>query len=112
MKIMSIPSDEAVRSSCVARTMARMTRGGHGSRHDSKIVEQTGMDEASIAGYLASMSDEELYGMFSQALVEQYHAQYAAQVGEQLGGMTNEQMAAALNYGRNPVYGRDVRKVL
>ena len=96
MKIMSIPSDEAVEQ-FVSGTMASMTRADMEAAMIPKIVEQTGMDEASIAGYLASMSDEELYGMFSQALVEQYNAQYAAQVGEQLGGMTNEQMAVALD---------------
>ena len=50
MKIMSIPSDRSGGAVCVG-TMASMTRADMEAAMIPKIVEQTGMDEASIAGY-------------------------------------------------------------
>jgi len=43
------------------------------------------------------MSDEDLTGLFTKALIEQYRAQYAAQVSQQLSAMTSEQLAGALD---------------
>ena len=96
IKIMSIPSDEAVQQ-FVSGTLAKMTRADMEAAIVPAMVEQTGMDEATIAEYVSSMSDEELNDLFTQALIKQYRAQYAAQVSRQLSSMTNEQLAAALD---------------
>ncbi|MGI5935697.1 MAG: ATP-binding cassette domain-containing protein [Oscillospiraceae bacterium] len=96
IKIMSIPSAEEVEQ-FVSGTLASMTRADMEAAIAPAIVEQTGMDEATIAEYISSMSADDLKELFAQALAEQYRAQYAAQVGQQLSAMTNEQLAAALD---------------
>jgi len=96
IEIMSIPPAEQVEQ-FVSATLASMTRADMEAVITPAIVEQTGMDEATIAEYISSMSDEDLKELFAQALTEQYRAQYAAQVKQQLGAMTNEQLAGALD---------------
>lgn len=96
IKIMSIPSDEALEQ-FASSTLARMTRADMESAIAPKMAEQTGMDETTIKGYISSMSDDELKELFDKALTEQYRAQYAAQVSQQMSTMTNEQLAGALD---------------
>lgn len=96
LKIMSIPSEEAIEQ-FVANTLASMTRADIEAAIGPAMAEQTGMDEATIAGYIASMSDDDLNALITQALTEQYKAQYAAQVKQQLSTMTSEQLAGALD---------------
>lgn len=96
VKIMSIPSDEAV-NEFVSGTLAKMKRSDMEAAIASALTEQTGVSEESAAGYISSMSDEDLTEMLSQALEEQFRAQYAAKVAAQMGTMTNEQLAAALD---------------
>lgn len=96
IKIMSIPSVEATEQ-FVSGTLASMTRADMEAAIAPALVEQMGVDEATIAGYITSMSDEDLKELFTQALVEQYRTQYAAQVRQQMGTMTNEQLAGALD---------------
>lgn len=95
-RIKSIPSDEET-GQFVANTLASMTRADMEAAIAPAMIEQTGMDEATIAGYISSMSDEDLKEMFTKALTERYRTQYAAQVSQQMGAMTNEQLAAALD---------------
>jgi putative ABC transport system permease protein len=96
VKIMSIPSAKESEQ-FVLSTLAGMTRADMEAAIAPAMAEQTGMDEATIAGYISSMSDEDLQGLFTKALTEQYNTQYAAQVSQQMGTMTNEQLAAALD---------------
>lgn len=94
--IMSIPSEEMV-SQTVEQTLGGMTRADIEATITQPMIEQTGMDEKTIQGYITSMSDEDLNAMFSQMVAEQFKAQYAEQVTQQLSGMTTQQMAAALD---------------
>ena len=55
------------------------------------------MDEATIAGYIASMNDEDLTELFVKGLEEQFRAQYAAEAAKQMSAMSGEQLAAALD---------------
>lgn len=96
LEIMSIPSDEDI-GQFVANTLANMTRPDMEAAITPAMAEQTGMDEATIAGYISSMSDEDLNAMFTQALAEKYRTQYAEQVRQQMGSLTNEQLAGALD---------------
>ena len=61
------------------------------------MVQQTGMSEEQIRGYVEKMSDEELDTMIRQAVTEQVKGQYAARVQGQLASLTNEQKAAAFD---------------
>lgn len=96
IKLKSIPSEEEIEQ-FVINTLSGMTRADMEAAITPAIVEQTGMDEATIAGYISSMSDDELKELFTKALAEQYKARYATQVSQQMGTMTNEQLAAALD---------------
>ena len=96
IKIMSIPSEESI-NQFVSSTLAGMTRADMEAAITPAIAEQTGMDTETIAGYLASMSDEDLNALFTQALTEQYKAQYTAQVEQQMSTMTSEQLAYAMD---------------
>jgi len=96
IKIMSIPSDEEIEQ-FISSTLENMSRADMEAAMAPAIVQQTGMDEATITGYISSMSDDDLKAMFIQALTEQYSAQYAEQVNRQMSSMTNEQLAAALD---------------
>ena len=93
---MSIPSEEEVEQ-FVSSTLTSMTREDMEAAIAPAMTKQTGMDGATIADYITSMSDEDLKELFSRALTEQYHTQYATQVEQQLSTMTNEQLAAALD---------------
>lgn len=95
-KIMSIPSEEAT-NQFVTNTLANMTRADMEASIAPAIAQQTGMDEAAIAEYISSISDDDLKEMFTKALTEQFRKQYAAQVSQQLGTMNNDQLAAALD---------------
>ncbi|HOJ80638.1 MAG TPA: ABC transporter ATP-binding protein/permease [Clostridiales bacterium] len=95
-KIMSIPSEEAVQE-FVSGTLAGMTRADMEKAIAPAMAEQTGMDEETIAGYIASMSDEDLSELLVKGLEEQFRAQYAAEAAKQMSAMSGEQLAAALD---------------
>jgi len=96
VKIMSIPSEESI-SQFVSSTLAGMTRADMEAALAPALAEQTGMDADKIAGYLSSMSDEDLTEIFSQGLAEQYKAGYVEQVKQQLDSMSTDQLAAAMD---------------
>ncbi|HHW00589.1 MAG TPA: ABC transporter ATP-binding protein/permease [Clostridiaceae bacterium] len=96
VKIMSIPPEEEVKG-FVSGTLANMKRDEMEALIAPALAEQTGMAAETAAEYISSLSDEDISGMLSQALEEQFKAQYAAKVAEQMGSMTNEQLAAALD---------------
>lgn len=94
--IMSIPSDEMV-AQAVQQTLGSMSRTDIEATIIPPMLEQTGMDEGTIKGYIASMSDEDLQAMFAQMAEEQFKTQYATQVAQQMNSMTPQQMADALD---------------
>jgi len=96
VKIMSIPTAEATQQ-FVSSTLANMTRSDMEAAIAPAMAEEMGVDEATITGYISSMSDKDLKEMFTQALTERYRTQYAAQVKQKLSTMTNEQLAGALD---------------
>ena len=55
------------------------------------------MEEDEIAGYLAEMSDEDLFAAFRKMIAEQVKMQYAANVAKQMAMMPIEQKAMALD---------------
>ncbi|NMA64861.1 MAG: ABC transporter ATP-binding protein, partial [Clostridiaceae bacterium] len=96
IKIMSVPSEDTVKQ-FVSGTLANMTRADIEASIIPAVAEQTGMDTETISEYVSSMSDEDLNELFTKGLVEQYKAQYAAQVGQKLSVMTTEQLAYAMD---------------
>ena len=96
VKIMCIPPEEAVRQT-VEKTIDSMTRSEMEATLIQTMAQQTGMNEGEIKDYIVSMSDEEIYGLFSQIIEEQFKVQFAAGILEKLAGMTPEQLAGALD---------------
>ncbi len=95
IRIMSIPSDEQVEAT-VSQTLATMTREEMEASMTQALISQMGMDEATVADYISSMSDDEMKEMFAKSLEEQFRAQYAQQVALQMEEMTSEQLSYAL----------------
>ena len=56
-----------------------------------------GMSEADIEAYITAMSDDEMKELFAEMIAGQFKTQYAAQVEQQLSGMTTAQLAGALD---------------
>ena len=96
IEIMSIPSDETLDAQ-VEAIVGPMTREDMESTLTQAMTEQTGMGESEIAEYIAAMTDDDMKEFFTEMISEQLRAQYAAGVREQLGAMTTEQLAAALD---------------
>ncbi len=103
IKIKSIPS-EAELNAMTDNAMAGYTREQIEAAMISQVASQMGMDEETIKSYIASMSDEELFGMFREGVKAEIKARYAAQVREQInaqiasGETSNAQLAAGLTY--------------
>jgi putative ABC transport system permease protein len=58
---------------------------------------ELGVDASQVTSYVAQMSDEEIKGYAEQAMREQIAAQYAKMSQEQLGSLTNAELAAMLD---------------
>lgn len=96
IKIMSIPSQEQL-DAIVSQTMGSMTREDMEAAMTQALVQQMGMAESDIADYIKSMSDEDITELFTQMVVQQAKAQYAAQVQAQLSAMSTMQLAGAFD---------------
>ena len=96
IRIMSIPSKEEL-DKIVEQTMGTMTREKMEETMLQAMSAQMGMGQADIQGYISAMSDEDITKLFTEMVVEQTKAQYAAQVVAQLGTMNPVQLAGALD---------------
>lgn len=95
VKMSSLPSQAEV-DAAVAQTVGGMTRDDMAQTLIQAIGAQTGMGEEEIRGYIDAMDDGELTGLFSQLVAEQFRAQYAARVQQELAALSPAQLAAAL----------------
>lgn len=96
IRIMSIPSQEQI-NQAVDQMVGDMERAELEETMAQAIAGQTGMSSDEILEYTSSMSDEELYGLFSEMAAEQYREQYAQGVQAQMSTMSTEQLAYALD---------------
>lgn len=96
IRIMSIPSQEQI-DQAVDQMVGDMERAELEETMAQAIAGQTGMSSDEILEYTSSMSDEELYGLFSEMAAEQYREQYAQGVQAQMSTMSTEQLAYALD---------------
>ena len=94
--LMGQPSQEYV-DGVVEQQMAGMTR----QAIEDMIVEQyageMGVDGDTVRGYIADMSDEDLFAKVEEAIAQAVREQYAAGVAQQLGAMSQDQLAAMLD---------------
>lgn len=96
LAIQSIPTQEQV-DEAVSQSTGSMDRAQMEESLSTALTSQAGLDEGEVKDYVSSMSDQELSDLFTQMAEEQYRAQYAAGVQEQMSGMDTAQLAAALD---------------
>ncbi|MBQ3049268.1 MAG: ABC transporter permease, partial [Oscillospiraceae bacterium] len=95
VSINSIPSKEFVQQQLDA-TLGSMTRKDIEELMLQGLNGQSGVSADELTGYLESMSDEEIYKLFTEMMTEQIKAQYAQQVAAQMASMTPEQLVMSL----------------
>ena len=96
VQIMSLPTQEQV-DAAVSQTVDSMTRTEMEETLKQGLSQQAGLSEAEIEEYIVAMSDEDLSELFTQMAEAQFRTQYAAQVQAEMGAMSTQQMAAALD---------------
>ena len=96
VQIMSLPTQEQV-DAAVSQSTASMTRADMEEMLSQGLSQQAGLSEAEIQEYISSMSEEDLSELFRQMAEEQFRTQYAAQVQAEMGSMSPQQLAAALD---------------
>ena len=95
IKILSVPTAEEL-DAMVAQAKGNATREQIEATMAQVLSAQMGMNEEEIAGYLTSMSDEDIDKMHTQLITEQVKVQYAAKVKEQLAPVPAAQLAGML----------------
>ncbi len=75
------------------------------------LMQESGMDEATVNAYLAGMSEEELSALAEQMVAAQVKARYAADASATLGAMTQDDLAAALDAALGQMDDGTVAKV-
>ncbi|MCR5297401.1 MAG: ABC transporter ATP-binding protein/permease [Clostridiales bacterium] len=96
VSILTVPSEEQIRQA-VSEYIGSYSREDLETLMIQSLTEQMGMDEATMKGYLASRSDEELFGIVVQIMAPKITAEYAETAGQQIARMTPAQQAAALD---------------
>ncbi len=95
IKMKSVPDPAAVEA-YVAQVLGTMDRAAQENTLAAAMAAETGMDDATVRGYLASMSDEDLAGLLAGGIAEQYEQQMTAAVAAQMTALPAEQLLAAL----------------
>ena len=65
----------------------------------AQMVEQTGMDEATVQQYLSSMTEEEIRNYAAQSMAARIKAEYAAQAEKAIAQLSTEALAGMLDEG-------------
>ncbi len=97
-ELMSEPTEEYV-NAAVEQAMGSMTRQELEASMTESYSAETGMEQETVKAYLADMDDETLFAYAREAMTQSVREQYAGQVAQQLGSMTTDQLAAALDAG-------------
>ena len=96
VEIQSRPDDDYVATS-VDQIMQGVTRETVESMMTESYAEETGVDLESMKAYVAKMDDETLMRYVRQTFERQVRERYAAEVQAQLGSLTTDQQAMALD---------------
>lgn len=94
--IMSIPSQQQV-DEAVSQSVGTMTREDMENTMKQALGQEAGLSEADIQKYISDMKDEDLKELFTQMAEQQFKTQYAERVQSELGAMSTQQLAAALD---------------
>jgi len=96
LDVMGQPSQEYV-DGIVAQQMAGMARADIEAMIVGQYAGEMGMDEATLRGYIADMSDEDLFDRVEEAIARQVREQYAQAAQMRLGALSVEQLAGLLD---------------
>jgi len=94
--LMSRPTAEYV-DGVVQSQMASMTRKDIEDLIVQRYADEMGVDAETIMGYIAEMSDEELFSQMAAAIAAQVEEQYAQAIRTQFSAMSQDQLASALD---------------
>ena len=94
--LMKLP-DEAMIQSMVQQQMAGLTREQIEQQVSAEYAASMGVEPEVVMGYIAAMSDEELFASVGEAMYQAAAEQYAAEVEKQLTEVTPEQQSAGLD---------------
>ncbi len=100
VKIMCVPAEKDV-DKFVSDSLKDMKRADIEETLSPVLSAQTGMNENEINDYLSSMKEDDLEEIFASILEEQYKAEYAKGVTEQLSLMPQEQLVMALDNAKS-----------
>ena len=103
MDVMGQPSDEYVEA-VVDQQTEGMTRESVEQMIIQQYAGEMGVDGETVAGYIAEMSDEELFSRVEEAVAQQVREQYAQGVQAQLGALSQEQLAVMLDVSMGSGY--------
>ena len=96
LDVMGQPSAAYV-DGVVEQQMGGMTRADIEAMIVAQYAGETGVDESTLRGYIADMSDEDLFGRVEEAVARQVREQYAQGVQARLGALSVEQLAGMLD---------------
>ena len=96
IKIMSIPSEKEL-NAMVEQRVGTITRADMETAMTSALTQQMGMNEQEVKNYISAMTDEDMTEMFTQMVAEQIKVSYAESVAAQMSGMSEQQLAYALD---------------
>ncbi len=94
--VMGQPSQEYV-DGIVEQQMADLTRDAIEDMIVEQYAGEMGVDGDTVRGYIADMSDEELFDRVEEAIAQGVREQYAAGVAQQLAAMPQETLAVMLD---------------
>jgi len=94
--VMSQPTDSYVEG-VVAQQTAEMTRDAIEDMIVKQYAAEMGVDAETIMGYIAGMTDEELFAQVEKAIAEQVREQYAQAVIQQMASIPQDQLAQAMD---------------
>ena len=97
VKVMSIPSESMIQE-YVDQVMSQMNRETIEAQILASMQGQAGMDEETVKGYIASMSDEDLFAMFATGVREQYLNEYGENMAKELSTKSEAELAASLTH--------------
>ena len=95
--VMSQPSQDYV-DMVVSQQMEGMTRQTIEEMIVQQYAGEMGVDGDTVRGYIADMSDEELFERVEEAVAQGVREQYAAGVEQQLVALPQDQLAAMLDH--------------
>ena len=96
IKVMSVPTEKQIQD-YVDLALSQLDRPTMEAMMLKQMTEEMGMDEATVKGYMAQMSDDDMKQAFAKGIREKFLSEYAAQIEKDLKTKTPAELASALD---------------